>query len=310
MAKDFERYAKDHYLPAVKNHEADDILVLAGLRYIATRRVMGLDGALREIFTTRYTAKIGRAIDDACLDALLATAEAPLSNARFLAQVATLPRPLPTSPLAEGALLKQASVAAEAMLQELSGSLEAKQQRKLVRLLMRLTKVKPPLPIAFWKQANRAERRTAVNRWRKQVRAKGFDVTAAVADDEADRILKEVVARIGFGKADRLFERQKYARALEAFEAVAQAFGDTPYAPRARKRAKAMRADARIMAEVRKINANRQCERRLEAARALALRGDTDEAEKRYQRILRDHPGCPCVDAARTELAKLSQLSQ
>ena len=306
MAGDFEKYAEAHYLPAVKKHKTDNSMLLAGLRYIKTREITGLESRLREIFTTRYTTKLGRAIDDACLDALLAMAQEPLSNARFLAQVATLPKPLPTSPLAEKALLSQESVAAEALLLELARPFEAKQQRKLVRLLIQLTRVKPPMSISFWKQENPAERKAAVNRWREEVRANGFDVAAPVYDEKAERILKENASEMAFEKADKLFKRKKYARALEAFEKIARDFHDTHYASQARGRVNAIKSDPRIMAEIRNINSKHQCENRLEAARALALQGDTDEAEEHYRRILQNHPDSQCADTARNDLAELS----
>lgn len=305
MAGDFEKYAEAHYLPAVKKHKTDNALLLAGLRYIKTREITGLESRLREIFTTRYTTKLGRAIDDACLDALLAMAQEPLSNARFLAQVATLPKPLPTSPLAEKALLSQESVAAEALLLELAKPFEAKQQRNLVRLLIRLTHVKPPLPISFWKQENQAERKAVVDRWREGVRAKGFDVAAGASGEQADRILKESASEMAFEKADRLFKRKRYARALEAFQKIARDFHDTHYASQARDRVNAIKSDPRIMAEIRKINSKHQCESRLETARALALQGDTDEAERHYRRIIQNHPNSQCADTARNELAEL-----
>lgn len=240
VVADFEAYAKQHYIAALGKQNTDHLIVLAGLRYVVTRRVKGLESRLKEIFTTRYTSKIGRSIDDTCLDALITTTEDPLANARFLAFVATLAKPLPTTPLAEKALLKLDSVAAEALLLELARPLNARQQRKLVRLLMRLTKVKPPVPISFWKQENQAQRKAMVNRLRRQVSARGFDVSPAVPSERTDRIMRESAAELAFQSAQTLLKRKRYAKALSAFEAIVRDFEETSYASQARGRVAAI----------------------------------------------------------------------
>ncbi len=170
VAKDFEAYAEAHYLPAIKNPEADELTILAGLRFVETRAIGGHDSRLREIFTTRRKGEIGREIDDACLHALLATSEDMASTAAFLALVATMREPLATSRLAEIALHELRPVGTEAVLRQLAKPRNAKQLRRLARMLVRMTHVQPPEPMDFWETADTTRRREATDRWRQKIR--------------------------------------------------------------------------------------------------------------------------------------------
>jgi len=170
VAKDFEAYAEAQYLPAVKNPDADELTLLAGLRYVGTRAIKGYESRLREIFTAHRKGEIGREIDDACLHALLATSEDLSSTAAFLASVATMREPLATSRLAETSLHDLGPVGADAVLRELGKPRHGKQLRRLTRMLIRMTHVQPPEPMDFWENADDARRREAAERWRQKIR--------------------------------------------------------------------------------------------------------------------------------------------
>jgi hypothetical protein len=167
---DFEAYAEAQYLPAIKDPEADELTLLAGLRFVETRAIGGYESRLREIFTTRRKGEIGREIDDACLHALLATSEDMVSTAAFLALAATMREPLSTSRLAEISLHELGPVGTDAVLRELGKPRHGKRLRRLARMLVRMTHVQPPEPMDFWEKADDTRRREAADRWRAKIR--------------------------------------------------------------------------------------------------------------------------------------------
>lgn len=173
MAKDFEVYTETHYLTAVNDREAAELNLLAGLRYIETRTIGDHEKRLREIFTTRRDSKLGREIDDACLGALLATSDDTVATAGFLSLVATMPRPLPTSRLAEKSVRLLGPDGKEGLLRELARSHTGQHLRGLARMLMRISRVPPPEPIGFWENADQAERQEAVDRWKEIISKSG-----------------------------------------------------------------------------------------------------------------------------------------
>lgn len=171
MVKEFEDYALAHYLPAVNEGGPDPAILVAGLRFIATRGIEGHEARLREIFTTRYPGKLNREIAEACLEALLATTKDAAATAQFLALVAT--RDLPASPVCDRGLQELGPVAYQALLTELTQSHQGFRLRKLARLLGRLSKVPSPKPIPFWEQANVDERCAAASEWEAALRQAG-----------------------------------------------------------------------------------------------------------------------------------------
>ena len=173
MAKDFEIYAETHYLPAVNDREAAELNLLAGLRFVETRTISDHEKRLREIFTTRRGSKLGREIDDACLGALLATSDNAVATAGFLSLVATMPRPLPTSRLAEKSVRLLGRDGKEGLFRELARSHTGQHLRGLARLLMRISRVPPPEPIGFWENADQAKRQEAVDRWKEKISKSG-----------------------------------------------------------------------------------------------------------------------------------------
>ncbi len=279
--------------------------LLAGLRYLATRKTAGHENRLREILTTRRSGDIGREIDEACLAALLATRDDPLSNARFLVNVAVPPRPLPASRLAEQALLALERYAAEALLNELAREPDDKRMRTLVRLLTRVSKAPSPAPPSFWRTADTKLRLAAVDIWRDEIRAQAVEVEPPEDLDASRKLLAEWAAESAFEKAERLFEDESYVRAFAAFEKVVRKYPHTAYGKKARTRVEAIRSDPRLMARIREIEMRQKCESWLQTARTLAAEGKLDEARKYYRRILDEHPDSDWAAEAKAELARL-----
>jgi hypothetical protein len=174
VAKQFEQYAAEHYVPALGAANATGALRLAGLRFVETRKIPGHEATIREIITTRIPGLLGRQIDAAALDALLATMEDPVATARFLAEVATLDKELPNSKLAAHGLERMGPPAAAGLLAELAEATGPSRRLKIARLLARVSGVSSPEPILFWKRAPDDKRASALERWRAELDAAGL----------------------------------------------------------------------------------------------------------------------------------------
>jgi hypothetical protein len=173
VARDFERYAKETYPPVLADPKAEDEFLLAALRYVETRRVEGHDDTLKERFTTRRSGKLARALDAACLDALLATSKEKSDTARLLATVGSLSRPLPVSELCAEGLKRLGPLGCEVLLEELASCDEGLRRRKLALLLSKASGVRMPEPLRFWKDADPAEIQAATQVWRAALVADG-----------------------------------------------------------------------------------------------------------------------------------------
>ena len=174
VIKQYEEYAAKHYLAALGSPQADDLLRLAGLRFVATRQIEGHESAVREILTSRFMGPVGQQIDAASLEALLATTEDPVATARFLAWVATLDRPLPTSKLCDEGLRRIGPPAHAALLAELAESHRPGHRVKLARLLAEVSGVSSPEPVVFWRKAPAEKQVEALGKWRGQLEAAGL----------------------------------------------------------------------------------------------------------------------------------------
>ena len=165
VVKDFDTYAEEHYLGALQSPRPAPSNTLAALRYIATRKLPGYEPRLREIFTTRFSGKLGREIDAACLDALLETTDDPVRTARFLVDVACRKKPLPTSRLAVTGLERLGTYGCEALISELSSPRPQRRWKKVANVLEQISDVPSGQPAAFWMRANDTERGRAVRIW-------------------------------------------------------------------------------------------------------------------------------------------------
>ena len=174
VIEQYEKYAAKHYLAALDSPQADDLLRLAGLRFVATRQIEGHESAVREILTSRFMGPVGREIDAASLEALLATTEDPVATARFLARVATLDRPLPASTLCDEGLRRIGLAAHAALLAELAEPHQPGRRVKLARLLAEVSGVSSPEPVAFWRKAPAEKRVEALDKWRGRLQAAGL----------------------------------------------------------------------------------------------------------------------------------------
>lgn len=166
VSKDFEKFAKGHYVPALRKPEGDVSLILAGVRMAQTR---GLDehvAALREIITMRHRGKEGRELDRACLEALLSLIADETERATLLVQLATRDNPVPASSLAEQELDALESAVIPVLLSELEGHYSGQRLKRIAKLLARHSKVPCPEPIQVWSRADKQQQAALVKKWR------------------------------------------------------------------------------------------------------------------------------------------------
>jgi len=119
-------------------------------------------------------------------------------------------------------------------------------------------------------------------------------VAAKAKAEEAD-------ARLA--RAQQLLDGKKYASALKVFDAVAKRYEGTPAAEKALDKAKAMRADAEIMATLRKESAAKDCKRWLAMARNFINSRRPDAAKPYLDKVIKNYPGTSYADEARKMLA-------
>lgn len=117
--------------------------------------------------------------------------------------------------------------------------------------------------------------------------------------------LGDKAAKDALKKADALLKKKKYAEALKAYEKVAKDFTDSKSAKKARTAIEKLRADAKIMAQVRTDELKKECEDWLEMARSLAKSGDQKAAADYYDRIIDKYPDSKYAETAAEEKAKL-----
>jgi len=162
VVKQFEEYARTHYLPALSRPKAEPTTLLAALTFLRTRDIHGYDATLDELFTSPRGVR--PEIAEACLEPLLSTGESPERTARFLATAATEEH-LSMSMYAERGLFRLRPKSVDALFDELLRPYGGKRLRKIARLITRLTNVRPSVPIKFWESAGPDARADEITRW-------------------------------------------------------------------------------------------------------------------------------------------------
>ena len=125
------------------------------------------------MLTTPHHGELAADIDDAALDALIATSDDAVKTGRFLVSLAVVERPMQTSALGLKGLKKLGGPAREALLIELETTNPVTRPRRLARLLMDLSTTTPPVPINYWDEATPQGRTTAVAAWREKLKRAG-----------------------------------------------------------------------------------------------------------------------------------------
>jgi len=169
VVKQFEKHLEGEYLADLRSPDSDEGTLLASLKFIETRNVEGHDATLRELFTSRRAALADGKIAAACLNAMITTCESRVQTARFLTIAATDPGLRSIVLVTERGLRQLRAESIEALLGELMRPYEPERLRAIVRLLHRLSDVRPPEPIKFWQEADLPTRAKAVTIWHRRI---------------------------------------------------------------------------------------------------------------------------------------------
>jgi TolA-binding protein len=136
------------------------------------------------------------------------------------------------------------------------------------------------------------------------------------AEEVIKRVLKENppkrgvslrgrAAKSAYRKALKLQKKKKYAKAIKAYESVAEDFKGTRYGKKAKSKVKKIKASKKIMAKIRSAEAEKKCESWLRLARALARDDKQSEAGEYYRRVIKGFPDTEYAEVAREEMAAL-----
>src|SRR5262245_47286911 len=106
-------------------------------------------------------------------------------------------------------------------------------------------------------------------------------------------------------KADELFQKKDYVKALAAYEAVAKDYAGTPSGKKAKAKVKSINEDKTIAAAIHEGEAKKKCSAWLQMARGLAKNGKTEQARKKYQQIIDEFGDTTYAETAREEMAQL-----
>ncbi len=112
-------------------------------------------------------------------------------------------------------------------------------------------------------------------------------------------------AKTALAKADDLFKKKEYAKALKEYERLANVYKDTDVGKKAKAQVGLIKGDKAIMAAVTEGDRRKKCEDWLQMARTLAKSGKNEEAAKYYKKVMDEFPGSTFAQTARTEMAGL-----
>ena len=172
-AAEFEAYAKKNYVESIKDEKAQPESVLAGLRFIATRKLTDQYATVQELLSVPVRGALRNDVEMAGLDALLATSADRLRTGRYLVALAVASTSTQVSALGAHGLKTMGRDGRDALLEELCCAAPVAKPKKLARLLMNLSKAQPPVPIGFWDSATPQQREEAVQQWRTQLQTTG-----------------------------------------------------------------------------------------------------------------------------------------
>lgn len=123
------------------------------------------------------------------------------------------------------------------------------------------------------------------------------------SDDVAG--IEESAAKTAYEKGLKLYKKKEYAKAMKAFEAVTRNYKGTEVAKQAAAKIKKMKASKKIVAAIRRAEAERKCENWLDTARMLVRNHKAKEAAEYYQKIIDEYPNSSLAAIAREEMAAI-----
>ncbi|MBI5765101.1 MAG: redoxin domain-containing protein [Planctomycetes bacterium] len=112
-------------------------------------------------------------------------------------------------------------------------------------------------------------------------------------------------AKTALAKADDLFKKKEYAKALKEYEKLAKVYKDTDVGKKAKAQVAKIKGDKAMMASVAEGEAKAKCEDWLQTARMLAKSGKSEDAAKYYKKVIEQFPNSTYAQTAQAELAGL-----
>ena len=106
-------------------------------------------------------------------------------------------------------------------------------------------------------------------------------------------------------KADELYAKRDYAKALKEYERIAKANKNSEIGRKAQGRAAEIRKHPEAMAVVKDAEVKSNCESWLQLARNLVSAGKEEEAARYYKKILDEYPESSYALTSKREMAKL-----
>lgn len=160
-ARRFNELAVEKFLPVLDEPRAGDLALLSAVAYVATREVRGHTAQLQEILTTRRRGPDTADIHTACLEALLATTDDRAATARFLAELGAQADPPPGRQLCIAGLRRLEPEAGQELFACLGRCPAGAQRRRLALLVQRVTGLRSPVPLNFWRDTTDPEQSAA-----------------------------------------------------------------------------------------------------------------------------------------------------
>ncbi|MBX3396255.1 MAG: redoxin domain-containing protein [Phycisphaerae bacterium] len=102
-------------------------------------------------------------------------------------------------------------------------------------------------------------------------------------------------------KADKLYQKRDYEGAMKAYEQLSKDYSETKEGKTAKEKLKKMKGNSSIMEKIKSAKEERQADKWLRCARALAQYGDPADSVKYYKRIIDKYPNTKSAKFALSE---------
>lgn len=113
-----------------------------------------------------------------------------------------------------------------------------------------------------------------------------------------------------YKKAEGYYKKKKYEEAVESYEELAKQYGSTKEGKLAKGKLKKIKGNSSIMAKIKMAKSEREADKLLRAARALAQDGDPADAVKYYDRIIKKYPETKAAKFAGEEIGAMKDAAK
>lgn len=113
-----------------------------------------------------------------------------------------------------------------------------------------------------------------------------------------------------YKKAEGYYKKKKYEEAVESYEELAKQYGTTKEGKLAKGKLKKIKGNSSIMAKIKMAKSEREADKWLRAARALAQDGDPADAVKYYDRIIKKYPETKAAKFAGEEIGAMMDAAK